>query len=310
MELFAENGFSGATISEVERRVGLAVGTGSLYRHFSSKEELLRAAVEREVTRIRLEIQRHAEAAEDSAEDPVERRLRSYRQRLHDMRQCDRLFRLMLNEGDRVPELREAMWAALRVPVKHRPETGDVIEAVAESAIGGYHLFSIMQGRPYNGVGEEQFLRELVELTMAGPGLRQGAGLLEGPGLPEGPALPEEELPAVADDRLPGYVGRRLAGEEHHRPRHVLLGGDPRDEQPLEFGAGRHLLFALNYAQGDRLHRHVAHAERVHPDPQRRQVLGERLGHGDDRAARRPVVEQVAHAVGGRRGVVDDGRMR
>jgi AcrR family transcriptional regulator len=181
MELFAEDGFSGATISEVERRVGLAVGTGSLYRHFPSKEVLLRAAVEREVARIRADIKRNAEAAEDAAgpDDPAERRLRSYRQRLHDMRRCDRLFRLMLNEGDRVPELREAVWAALRVPVKDEPETGDVIEAVAESAIGGYHLFSIMQGRPYNGVSEEQFLRELVELTMAGPGLRHGPGLRE-----------------------------------------------------------------------------------------------------------------------------------
>lgn len=174
MDLFAEDGFSGTTITEVERRVGLAAGTGSLYRHFPSKEALLRAAVEREVARIREEIRRNAEEAADSAgpDDPAERRLRDYRQRLHDMRRCDRLFRLMLNEGDRVPELREAVWAALRVPVKDKPETGDVISAVAESAIGGYHLFSLMQGRPYNGVAEDQFLRELVALTMAGPGLR------------------------------------------------------------------------------------------------------------------------------------------
>jgi AcrR family transcriptional regulator len=166
MELFAELGFSGTTISEVERRVGLAVGTGSLYRHFSSKEELLQAALEREIGHIRLDIQRRAEEAEDSADDPVERRLRAYRQRLHDMRQADRLFRLMLNEGDRVPELREAVWAALRVRVKTRSRTDDVIEAMAESAIGGYHLFSIMQGQPFNGVSEDQFLRELVKRTM------------------------------------------------------------------------------------------------------------------------------------------------
>jgi AcrR family transcriptional regulator len=194
MDLFAEDGFSGATISEVERRVGLAAGTGSLYRHFPSKEALLRAAVEREVTRIRAEIKQHADAAEESAgrADPAERRLRSYRQRLHDMRLCDRLFRLMLSEGDRVPEFREAVWAALRVPVADEPETGDVIEAVAESAIGGYHLFSIMQGRPYNGVSEEQFLRELVELRMAGPGLRQKDGLPES----------AEQRGGVEDERL------------------------------------------------------------------------------------------------------------
>ncbi|MCL2730808.1 MAG: TetR/AcrR family transcriptional regulator [Actinomycetia bacterium] len=173
MDLFAEDGFSGTTISEVERRVGLAAGTGSLYRHFPSKEALLRAAVEREVADVRAEIRSHADAAAESAgpDDPAERRLRDYRERLHDMRRCDRLFRLMLNEGDRVAELREAVWDALRVPVKGNPDTGDVITAVAEAAIGGYHLFSLMQGRPYNGVAEDTFLRELVQVTMAGHGI-------------------------------------------------------------------------------------------------------------------------------------------
>lgn len=174
MDLFAEEGFSGTTISAVERRVGLAAGTGSLYRHFPSKEALLRAAVEREVGRMRAEIRSRAEAAAESADpaDPAERRLRDYRQRLHDMRRADRLFRLMLNEGDRVPELREAVWAALRVPVRAQPDASDVATAVAEAAIGGYHLFSLMQGRPYNGVSEDTFLRQLVASTLSGHDLR------------------------------------------------------------------------------------------------------------------------------------------
>jgi AcrR family transcriptional regulator len=170
MDLFAESGFSGATISEVERRVGLAPGTGSLYRHFPSKQALLRAAVEREVARIREEIRAHAEGAPGAAEpgELAGRRLRYYRHRLHDMRSCERLFRLMLNDGDRVPELREVIWAALRVPVKDGRAEADVIASVAESAIGGYYLFSLMQGRPYNGIAEDQFLGELVALTMPG----------------------------------------------------------------------------------------------------------------------------------------------
>src|SRR5438128_2202472 len=57
MDLFAQDGFTGTTISEVERRVGLAAGTGSLYRHFPSKEALLRAAVEHEVTKCRAEME-------------------------------------------------------------------------------------------------------------------------------------------------------------------------------------------------------------------------------------------------------------
>jgi AcrR family transcriptional regulator len=164
MDVFAEDGFTGATISEVERRVGLAVGTGSLHRHFPSKKALLQAAVEREVTLRRAEMAQ-ARAALPREADPATRRLQVYEQMLHDMRRFDRLFRLMLNEGDRVPELRQAIWAALQVPVKATPEEEDVVDAIAQAALGGYHLFSMMQGRPYNGVTEEQFLRSLVEIT-------------------------------------------------------------------------------------------------------------------------------------------------
>ena len=164
MDVFAEDGFTGATISEVERRVGLAVGTGSLYRHFPSKEALLQATVEHEVTRLRAEMA-EAQAALPRTGDAATRRLRAHRQRLHDLRRFDRLFRLMLTDGDRVPELRQAIWSALQVPVKPALDEEDVVEAVAEAALGGYHLFSIMQGRPYNGVGEEQFLQALVGIT-------------------------------------------------------------------------------------------------------------------------------------------------
>ncbi|MBL7620340.1 TetR/AcrR family transcriptional regulator [Frankia sp. AgB1.8] len=164
MDVFAESGFSGATISEVERRVGLAVGTGSLYRHFPSKEALLTAAVDREVSRLRDEMAQ-ARAGLPASGDPAEHRLRTYEQLLHDVRRFDRLFRLMLNEGDRVPELRTAIWTALARPVLADPRGQDVVDAIAVAALGGYHLFSTMQGHPFNGVGQDQFLRTLVELT-------------------------------------------------------------------------------------------------------------------------------------------------
>src|SRR3954452_24661900 len=109
MDVFAEQGFRGTTISEVERRVGLAAGTGSLYRHFPSKEALLRAAVEREVVTLRQEMA-DARAVLPDATDPEGRREQRYAQILKDLRRFDRLLRLMLNEGDRAPELRQAIW--------------------------------------------------------------------------------------------------------------------------------------------------------------------------------------------------------
>ncbi len=164
-DVFAEMGFTGATISEVERRVGLAVGTGSLYRHFPTKAALLQAAVEHEVVRRRAEIEQ-ARTALSYIADPAQRRMKVYEQILRDIQRFDRLIRLMLNEGDRVPELREAIWAAVQRPVvPGTPNDVEAVDAVAMAALGGYHLFSIMQGRPFNGVEQEQFIRTLVDIT-------------------------------------------------------------------------------------------------------------------------------------------------
>jgi AcrR family transcriptional regulator len=164
MDLFAEQGFKGATISEVERRVGLAAGTGSLYKHFPSKEALLEAAVRWEVDRCRAAMHA-AHFAIPRTGDSDQLRLKLYEQTLHDLRRFDRLFRLMLTEGDRVPALREAIWAAVQRPIPRDPTDEQAVDSVAGAALGGYHLFSMMQGRPYNGVREEQFLRVLVGIT-------------------------------------------------------------------------------------------------------------------------------------------------
>lgn len=172
LDMFADEGFGGTTITEIERRVGLAAGTGSLYRHFPSKEALLQAAVEREVSRCRAEMSA-ARASLPVLEDPDETRAQLYEQLLLDFHRFDRLFRLMLNEGDRVPELRQAIWTALHYPVKDSPTDEDALEAIAMAAVGGYHLFSIMQGRPFNNVGREQFIRTLATTTTA-PRSKQG----------------------------------------------------------------------------------------------------------------------------------------
>jgi hypothetical protein len=77
----------------------------------------------------------------------------------------------MLTEGDRVPELREAIWAAVQRPEVPGPPNGaEAVDAVAMAALGGYHLFSIMQGRPFNGVEQERFVRTLIEATGSGGG--------------------------------------------------------------------------------------------------------------------------------------------
>jgi hypothetical protein len=100
-----------------------------------------------------------------ATEDTDEWRTLWYEQMLRDVHRFDRLFRLMLNEGDRVPELREAIWEALRHPTQWPTGREHAVDAVAQAALGGYHLFSLMQGEPYNGVSQQEFIATLVALT-------------------------------------------------------------------------------------------------------------------------------------------------
>ncbi|HUC06411.1 MAG TPA: TetR/AcrR family transcriptional regulator [Acidimicrobiales bacterium] len=52
MRLFAEKGYRGASIAQIEAASGLSPGAGGLYRHFDSKEELLAAGVRRHLDRL------------------------------------------------------------------------------------------------------------------------------------------------------------------------------------------------------------------------------------------------------------------
>jgi AcrR family transcriptional regulator len=163
LKLFAEEGFQGTTISEVERRVGLTPGTGSFYRHFPSKDALLQAAVDREVEKIHDEII-EARSTLVERDDPGQQRTLMLTLALRDLQRYDRLLRLMLTEGERVPELAEAITTALQRPYDDLV-LDDPTTVLTLAALGGYHLFSIMQGRPFQGMPEDEFIARLAALT-------------------------------------------------------------------------------------------------------------------------------------------------
>jgi AcrR family transcriptional regulator len=160
-DVFLEEGYSGFTMSEVERRVGLAVGTGSIYRHFASREALLQAVLEEEI-RVNRSSTEQTRSELEHVSDPIELRQKVYKQKLDDLRRFNRFFALMLDQGERVPELREAIRIAVQPPQDGASARGQ-IEPFAMAALGGYHLFSIMQGGPFNGLDEDEFLRVLAE---------------------------------------------------------------------------------------------------------------------------------------------------
>ena len=74
-------------------------------------------------------------------------------------------------DGDRLPGLRTTITNALR---RGRPGVGwddDPTVALAIAAVGGYHLFSLVQGRPFEDIPEDEFLAAAADLLT--PGRRQ-----------------------------------------------------------------------------------------------------------------------------------------
>jgi AcrR family transcriptional regulator len=53
LRLFAQRGFRGTTVGDIEAAAGLAPRRGALYKHFGSKQALLEAAVERHIVELR-----------------------------------------------------------------------------------------------------------------------------------------------------------------------------------------------------------------------------------------------------------------
>lgn len=162
--LFAEAGFAGATVTEIERRAGLSPGSGSFYRHFRSKEDLLPLAVERQVDRTMAEIV-EAHAALPAISDPVAQRAAWLAAVFEHVQRFDPLIRLMLADGHRVPEIRDAITSALRRTGEQLSWEEHPVLVVCLAAVAGYHLMSEVVGRPFQGADQDEFVQLLANLT-------------------------------------------------------------------------------------------------------------------------------------------------
>lgn len=177
--LFAQQGYHGTTVGDIEAAAGLSPRRGALYKHFPSKEDVLRAAV----------------AEHTASVDEMDARLQSFdlgdlraeivligRWGLAELRREHELTRIVMKEGDRFPEVAKAVRDAI-VRRGHRIAAGWVEryaaqaggrvadpEAVASfflDALVGYTLQELLFGPAPAGVDEERFLAAWVEGTLA-----------------------------------------------------------------------------------------------------------------------------------------------
>jgi AcrR family transcriptional regulator len=179
IRLFAERGYRGTTVGEIEAAAGLAPRSGGLYKHFRSKEEVLQAAIEKHVSEI--------ESVRSAMELMPLGDLRSEltlvaRWTLQELKEEQELMRVVQKDGDQYPELVADVHARIvsrgheeaRVLIERLAEQAgvsiantDAVAAVALSSLVAYRIQERMFGLPPGGVGEDDFIEAWVDLWVA-----------------------------------------------------------------------------------------------------------------------------------------------
>jgi AcrR family transcriptional regulator len=178
IRLFAERGYRGTTVGEIEAAAGLVPRSGGLYKHFASKEALLEAALERHVSE--LEAVRSAIDLMPLGDLRADLTLIA-RWTLTELGAEQQLVKVIQKDGDRFPELAAQFHARLVEPgyeaatkvierVIAAGGAGDVnaraLAAIALGSLVNYRLEETLFGSPPAGVSVEELIETWVELWM------------------------------------------------------------------------------------------------------------------------------------------------
>ena len=177
--LFAEQGYKGTSVGEIEAAAGLSPRAGALYKHFPSKQAVL-AAVIAQHTDVVQEMSDRLELMPPG--DLRAELMLTARWGLAELRREHELTRIVMKEGERFPELAEAFreaivmrgprmtaeWIARYVEREGgHVDDPDAFASVTTDSLVGYTLQEVLFGPAPAGVDEERFLAAWVEGTHA-----------------------------------------------------------------------------------------------------------------------------------------------
>jgi AcrR family transcriptional regulator len=164
--LFEEHGFDGTTVTAIEAAVGLSPGSGSFYRHFSSKSEVFVAAVEWGVRRL-VDVAANERAVVREVSDPLEQERRRVVGRLEEMERFRHVWALVVAERARFPEVQEVFLAGLRWDRWDAGWKDSRQSAIGFAALVGYSQLAALGGGPFRDVPRDEFIDAVVEFTVA-----------------------------------------------------------------------------------------------------------------------------------------------
>jgi AcrR family transcriptional regulator len=179
LELFAERGFTAASIGEIEAEAGLSPRSGALYKHFPSKQALLEAAFEQRIE----EIDAFNARFEPTPLGDLRAELTLVaRWGLAELARERDLVRIVMREGERVPGIADRFYEAIvrrglelatRILERYAAERNLAIEdpaALGEvvcASLVGFSLQRTLFGERSADPGEERFVAAWVESTAA-----------------------------------------------------------------------------------------------------------------------------------------------
>jgi AcrR family transcriptional regulator len=179
LRLFAERGVAGTPVTAIEAEAGLAAGSGSFYRHFRDRNELLLAVVEREMARVKKTLPQLADLPDrtDTSARPLASQLMSDLDFLAELRP---MMAILMWERGRQQELGDRVRATMvergvqmgvaDLLVQSRtPAVQEDLAAAATvmiSAMVGYFLTVDFFGEAPGDVGPERFTTMLARLLV------------------------------------------------------------------------------------------------------------------------------------------------
>jgi len=179
MRLFGEQGYAATTVAQIEAAAGLSPGSGSLYRHFPSKQALLTEGVRQQIAAGEQLLSFIADPASFATLGLSERLAVIARAGLRRLDQERDLTRLVVRDLARFPDLLAEMGRDEIVPVyrvvaawlaeQAGPQAPErdwlALAAVAVNATTHYWLLSDIFGQDPAGIDEDRYVGALAELT-------------------------------------------------------------------------------------------------------------------------------------------------
>jgi AcrR family transcriptional regulator len=179
MRLFAERGYERTTIPEIQAAAGLAPGSGALYKHFASKEDVLRAGIEPFLSEAQ-----QARSRLDDTNSPLSEALGFIaRQTLEILAEGQDELRIFWRDLEQFPKLQSkvrrdvmqksyrslADWLRDRVEKKDvREHDSDAVSAVLLGSLTMFRVFEALWGEKTIPVDDDRFLKAWCDVALHG----------------------------------------------------------------------------------------------------------------------------------------------